>query len=532
MNLLLEIISHQRHSMTEEQSQFVFSTAGGTIGRNQDNDWLIDDPERLISGRHALIQFEHNQFIISDSSTNGLFVNNDQQALGERHHIVSNGDIFLLGQFSLQATLISTQSKAVFSSSICNTNIHNSQPSVNTHEISNSSLINHNSANDASVPLFPHELPINSSQLVDPLSQFNDGLIPGRLQEQDILAENDPINSILDPIPSTQSYFDLPNAIPENWLKKEPSHIETIQKTSTVDQAQGIKSNDKEFHIPNKTHDDMKASKSNDLVTNNVGDFEDFKKDFSILSPDAELNANKLAVNESIESKLIQNKSSDTAESRIENLHKDELSSMSNCDNRNGNVHKDAMNNLLLHLGIDPGQINDEELPELSKNIALITKNSMTGMMKTMVSRAHLKNEFRMSMTTIQTQENNPLKFCINYEQLVHYMLVKPMKGYLDSERAVKESFDELQEHQVGVMAGMKSSLKYMLDKLSPEKIVEYSNKNKSLGLGSKKSRYWDAYAEIYNSINEEDDVFTTLFGNEFCKAYEQQIENIRQARK
>ena len=131
----------------------------------------------------------------------------------------------------------------------------------------------------------------------------------------------------------------------------------------------------------------------------------------------------------------------------------------------------------------------------------------MSGIMQTMIARAHMKNEFRMSMTTIQTDENNPLKFCINYEQLVHYMLLNPTSksgsGYLSAEQAVKQSFFELQEHQLGVMAGMKSALLYMLEKLSPEKIAQQTDrvKSKTISLANKKSRYWEAYKNLHQDI-------------------------------
>ncbi len=510
MDLLLEIISHQRHAMTEDQSKFVFKAAGGTIGRNQDNDWSIDDPERLISGQHASIQFAQNQFFILDNSTNGLFVNHEQQALGQFHHVITNGDIFLLGQYSIQATIISTQAKAVFSQS--------------AHDAFNTCPVN-----EASIPLFPHELPQNSSQFIDPLSQLNDGLAPGRLLEKDILAEPDAINSVLDPIPSTQSYFDLPKAIPENWLKNDTDNMDTHTKI--------IHSNSSQNYAHSQSSHKETLLKSNSIVQQNnnmtkeniVGDFEDFKSDFNITDPDKD--------NFVSESEFITPKHNST------NLNRQEQQSI--LKKQNNECHDSAavsslINNqelikiLLENLGINSNDVSPEHLPELLKNIGLITKNSMSGIMKIMMSRAHLKNEFRMSMTTIQTKENNPLKFCINYEQLVHYMLVKPMSGYMDSEQAVIQSFDELQEHQVGVMAGMKSALSYMLEKLSPEKIIKKTNKTKSktLTLNSKKSRYWDGFNELYNDIKNEDDAFTMMFGNEFCRAYERQIEDIRQARK
>lgn len=535
MDLLLEIISHQRHTMTEPQSQFVFKAAGGTIGRSQKSDWLIDDPERLISGQHAAIHFETNQFIISDTSTNGLFVNHNQQPLAEQQHVVVNGDIFLLGQYSLQATLIATQSQAVFSSSHTQ-----SEPAA---------------ALSSALPLYSGEandLVHNLHQSVDPLSQFNDEPVAGRLAEQDILAQADPVNSILDPIPSTQAFFDLPDAIPENWLNNkqaekysENSHkvnesiSDVIQENSLQNTAENLAINTPE-PAPEPT------------VENAVGSFEDFQKDFQ-----KELNSN--AANEDPINPL---SSPDTGDDKLsspvvelaarslpkKSLPKESIPKDSKPEESTIRTHQPAVqftqtaadtnsvNHLLKNLGINPADVSAEQLPALLENIAHITRHSMQGIMQTMMSRAHLKSEFRLSMTTIQTEENNPLKFCINYEQLLHYMLLNPKSGvgagYLDARQAVNDSFKEIQEHQIGVMAGMKAALKAMLKNLSPEKVIENAERFKSgsLALASKKSRYWDAYKHLYNDMNNEEEVFASAFGQEFCKAYESQIDQIRQA--
>ncbi|MCP3850637.1 MAG: type VI secretion system-associated FHA domain protein TagH [Gammaproteobacteria bacterium] len=559
MDLLLEIISHQRHVLTDTQSKFIFKAAGGTIGRNENNDWSINDPERLISGHHASIQFEKNQFIIIDNSSNGLFINHDEYPLGEQLHTIVNGDIFLLGQYSIQATLIATQSKAVFSNSYHN----HPGDSGNLH-----SSLSHSShySDEPSIPLFPQDLPHNTSQYIDPLSQFNDDISPGRKQEGDILFEPDPVNSVLDPIPSTQSFFDLPNAIPENWLKDDFQHgsDESQKNASFTKQTESLPVKDKQ---ENRTI-------QNEII---VGDFDDFKKDFStaemsdiglspqpVESPQSVKSPQPVESHQPVKSPQQKNSPEQDGSHKLNNSHQNNIdpqtnrkfvdinlnsqqekfeyneqvnvakATISSKSSISDHIYKDSMNTLLMNLGINPDDVTPEQLPELAANISHITKNSMSGIMKTMMSRAHLKNEFRMSMTTIKTQENNPLKFCINYEQLLHYMLLEPMNGYLDSKQAIKESFNELQEHQVGVMAGMKSALNHILNKLSPEKIIEKSDKirSKTLTLSSKKSRYWDAFNDLYNDIKDEDDAFNSLFGNEFCKAYERQIDDIRQARK
>ncbi|MEW8682384.1 MAG: FHA domain-containing protein, partial [Candidatus Thiodiazotropha endolucinida] len=60
-----------------------FDQQGGSIGRRDENDWILPDPERFISGRHAQIDFSDESFHITDLSSNGVFINRSAQPLGK-----------------------------------------------------------------------------------------------------------------------------------------------------------------------------------------------------------------------------------------------------------------------------------------------------------------------------------------------------------------------------------------------------------------------------------------------------------------
>ncbi len=496
MDLLLEIISYQRHSMSAEKIQFTFKASGGTIGRNSSCDWFIDDPERLVSGSHAVISFENKQFYIKDISTNGLFVNQKSIPQGNEIHPIINGDCFTIGQYQIQASLIVDQNHAVYS-----TIANNSAPSVaGVHQSANVAI-----------------LPERHIQQLDPLASFNEGSVPGRTAEQDILASQDPlVNAVLNPVPSTQSYFELPDAIPEDW------------HNSTADFNQSERNNSV-LHEPHSEQLSAQESASkNEIITNQntrVGTFDDFKKDFNSVSNTPEvsqLNVSGISAASSIPLKTTLNSVQNSPERYNSPEHNHEL-----------NTHYEQILKIIFDtLNIKPDEVAKDRIPQLITNIAQISKQSMMGIMQVMNARAYLKNEFRMDRTTIKTEQNNPLKFCINYEQLVHYMLTHPVPGYLDSEQSVKESFCDIQEHQIAVMSGMKSALMYMLNKLSPDKIQQRSDKILSLTLSNKKTRYWDAYKELYEDVMSEEDIFNHMFGNEFCRAYEQQINDLHEVRK
>src|SRR3954453_7522089 len=53
-----------------------------SIGRLPDNDWVLPDPERLLSKHHCLIEHRSGGWVLTDTSTNGVFLDNSPVAVG------------------------------------------------------------------------------------------------------------------------------------------------------------------------------------------------------------------------------------------------------------------------------------------------------------------------------------------------------------------------------------------------------------------------------------------------------------------
>ncbi len=81
MALRLTIISEQAAELGEHAS-VVIGKEGGTIGRAGDNHWVLPDRLRYISSHHARISYRNGGFIVEDTSTNGLFLNDEPEPLG------------------------------------------------------------------------------------------------------------------------------------------------------------------------------------------------------------------------------------------------------------------------------------------------------------------------------------------------------------------------------------------------------------------------------------------------------------------
>ncbi len=81
MALRLTVISEQSAALGE-RATMILDQAGGTIGRADDNDWVLPDPQRFISAHHARISYRNGSFIVEDTSTNGLYINNELDPVG------------------------------------------------------------------------------------------------------------------------------------------------------------------------------------------------------------------------------------------------------------------------------------------------------------------------------------------------------------------------------------------------------------------------------------------------------------------
>ena len=140
-----------------------------------------------------------------------------------------------------------------------------------------------------------------------------------------------------------------------------------------------------------------------------------------------------------------------------------------------------------------------------------------------------------MSVTTIQPVENNPLKFSANVDDALENMFIKKGNSYKDPVSAVKEGFQGIAEHQIAILAGMRLAFKGVIERFDPlilEKRFEKRNKG-GLMPGSQKAKNWDSYTEYYNDlVGDLDNSFQYLFGDDFVRAYEDQLQKLAITRK
>lgn len=105
MALRLRVISEHRHRLGDK-STFVFGVSGGSIGRSAENDWVLPDDMRYVSGRHARIVYHKGRYLLQDTSSNGTYVNDSDRPLGSQNpHELKSGDIVRFGEYHVQVQI-------------------------------------------------------------------------------------------------------------------------------------------------------------------------------------------------------------------------------------------------------------------------------------------------------------------------------------------------------------------------------------------------------------------------------------------
>jgi type VI secretion system FHA domain protein len=151
--------------------------------------------------------------------------------------------------------------------------------------------------------------------------------------------------------------------------------------------------------------------------------------------------------------------------------------------------------------------------------------------MDVLQARQETKEEFRMGMTRFKRADNNPLKFSANVEDALHNLLVKRNPAYLGPVDAFEDAFEDLRNHQMATLAGMRVAFDAMLAQFDPDRLqaqFDAPRKGSLLSLPGR-LRYWDLYRErFHDMVRDQDASFRRLFGDRFAEAYEEQLKRLK----
>lgn len=177
------------------------------------------------------------------------------------------------------------------------------------------------------------------------------------------------------------------------------------------------------------------------------------------------------------------------------------------------------------------GDFPEQQLTQLVPEASAIISETVSRLIDLLRARSSIKNELRVQRTMIQATDNNPLKFSASASEALRIMFSPGNQAYLSPNEAVKDSFDDLSDHQVAVLSGMRAAYDAMLKHFNPDNLDRRFKNSNSL-LSNKKAKNWEDFQEHYASLLRDGEAsYDLLFGEEFASSYEKQLSELKTAR-
>ncbi len=484
------------------ETSYTFSESGGSLGRGLDNTWVLADPDKYMSSVHSRISFENGQYILSDVSTNGTFINGSSEPLGGGNKIIlADGDHFIISDYEFIVNFRDTHN----ATDDLLTQSAGLGPFNDTRDATGEGLF---LQNDPFVtPPVSNYMPMSGAVSgfdiaeTDPLAALDKASANNRQAP----VQNNPFtdNSMADHGVAVNDAIDWPSAniesgmIPDDWNDDKLLTAPVVSlghSTSTFESTSG--------HLPDSSFSNVEAL--------------------------AKLENEYLALEN-------ENKKLMTEVARLkQHIKKQNVNGKAGRKEEKRTIT--AMDKTLIEaLGFSEKNLNQDKMLEIGETVGLLVRETMEGMMRVLSFRKKIKEEFRINVTTIQPVENNPLKFSANIDDAMENMFIKDNNAYKEPIEAVREGFQGIAEHQVAVLAGMQAAFRGMLERFDPdtlEKRFEKYKKSSLIQLG-KKRKNWESYKAYHTELaGNLDNSFQYLFGYDFVQAYEEQMQRLVIARK
>ncbi len=500
-----------------------FGPQGGLIGRGVDNDWVLSDPERFLSSKHCQVTAEGNRYFLIDLSTNGTFLNGSAEPLGRGSRVALNdGDYFDVGEYRFQVALAKEADPFSTSPFSTGTSFADKDPFATSdyafgQPSSSESIFMSGEYSGAIQDIAP-----DSMKITDPLVALDNANKSAGIGVGGAVKERDPF---ADPFASIGSQEDSADLLSESIAWPEAKETGSLLPEDWADDISligGRQSKPSPYTLPN---DDSLIKSKPRPQAEPIKEKARPRSDLMQSSPNPQLTGRN-TVKETPTSTSVTPRPGRTPETPTP------VKRGVNA----GTASAGTLDRTLLEaLGLGDANLSDDEIREIHHTVGLMMRETLEGLMQVLRSRTSIKNEFRINITTIQPVENNPIKFSVSVDEIMDIMFVRKTRAYKAPLDAVQESFHSIADHQLAMIAGIRSAFRSALSRFDPERLEEEFKLGGKGGIlpGVLKGRLWSAYQDHYQKmVNDMERSFQELFGDEFVQAYEDQMRKLASARK
>jgi type VI secretion system protein ImpI/type VI secretion system protein len=173
-----------------------------------------------------------------------------------------------------------------------------------------------------------------------------------------------------------------------------------------------------------------------------------------------------------------------------------------------------------------PDLVRRSNIPpeQLMRGLGAAFRAFVEGLREVLITRAAIKSEFRIEQTIIAARGNNPLKFSPSVEDALAAMLGESRGAFMNAETAVRDSLEDIKRHEMATMEAMQAGLRAVLAQLDPAKLREEAEAAGGLSLvpAQRRARAFDLFEARFAAIlRDAENTTDGAFARAFARAYE-----------
>ena len=489
-----------------DPTDMVLDEHGLVIGRAAHADWTLPDTRNHISSLHAEIDYAGGQYVLTDRSTNGVFVNGGTRLAAP--HVVRDGDLITIGQYEIRAVVTGSGagsgagaasgaanafgpgldwgSGSAGGAKAADANKFGREPPKPLFQSGGDPLMNAFAPPSAVTPFAP--------SAPDPFG------LGGRAPAANPFGAAPAVAPFTAPLPSAPDPFGLSSAAPP------PS-------TNPFGGAPPAASS---FDAPPPAADPFGASPA-------------AANPFAPATPAAPA-ADPWAKLHSFDTLDFASAATPPPAAAPPPVAATVAPApISPAPGTPATAGNDALfGRFLTAAGLKPSDLGDATPAAVLDAAGRLLRQTADGLIRLLDARARIRHQFGVGaqVTTFQRAGNNPLKWTRSPEQALKQLVGAPDPGFLPGPMAVQGAFEDLQAHEVAMIAAMQEALGATVERFAPDAIKARVTAKGGLLPGSREAALWRAFEGEYKALaHESEAAYLDLFAKNFRKAYERNIK-------
>jgi type VI secretion system FHA domain protein len=476
---------------------------GAVIGRSPQADWTLPDPQSYISSTHCEIDYRGGAYVLTDKSTNGVFINGSQARLAAPH-VIADGDVIMIGSYRIVARLEGAGAPTLPSA----------QP-IEPHQGDVWGAWPASSPSPAPTPApggwdRPEPLPAISG-----MGALSEHWAPPRVDRPaaspwgEAIAPVTPASAWSSPVPETPpppSAADVWGRLADgnavDWNRGgfgAPPPVALTPAASPDPLGLAVRATGIEARPPTTSTQDSAwafPSSTPPADTGAAAAWGAPPPPVRPMDPAAAWGAPPAPVGPPAP----------------------------------GQVAGGEWTAFLAGAGVSPGDVRADPRSAMTAAGDLL-RRLVAGMVVMLEARARAKAQLG-AQGTIPGLDNNPLKFARSPERALSQLLNAPERGFMPADRAVEDAFRDLQAHQMATLIAMQGALSETLARFSPQAIRERAETRGLLAKilpAAREAELWNAYQREFEGVARgSDEAFMDVFAKQFRQAYEKAAADMK----